>query len=107
VAARIAFPDGTMTVSGLRREAKHGRLEIETIAHKQYVTLSAIQRMRELCRDQPKERGSISENARDVLPYGSSPMGGRKSAPEMSEAKSSATAAMIAAYKLKKRSGNI
>jgi hypothetical protein len=46
VAARRAFPDGTMTASGLRREAKRGRLVIERIAGKDYTTLAHIERMR-------------------------------------------------------------
>src|ERR1700722_9412836 len=50
VAARLAFPDGSMTVSGLRREIAKGRLAYEMIAGKQYTTLADIVRMRELCR---------------------------------------------------------
>lgn len=54
VAAIIAFPDGTMTASGLRREAARGRLIIERIANKDYTTLAQIERMRELCRVEAK-----------------------------------------------------
>jgi hypothetical protein len=50
VAAAQAFPDGTMTASGLRREAGRGRLVIERVAGKDYTTLAHIDRMRELCR---------------------------------------------------------
>src|SRR5205823_5386395 len=50
VAAKVAFPDGSMSASGLRREAKRGRLVIERIAGKDYTTLGCIERMRELCR---------------------------------------------------------
>src|SRR5262249_16168938 len=50
VAASIAFPDGSMTAAGLRREAARGRLIIERIAGKDYTTLAEIGRMRELCR---------------------------------------------------------
>ncbi len=39
VAAAIAFPDGSMSASGLRREAARGRLVIERIAGKDYTTL--------------------------------------------------------------------
>jgi len=49
-AVKIAFPAGGMTVSGLRREHANGRLEIESIAGKQFVTLRAIREMRERCR---------------------------------------------------------
>jgi hypothetical protein len=39
VAAKLAFPDGSMTASGLRREAARGRLLVERIAGKDYTTL--------------------------------------------------------------------
>ena len=39
VAAALAFPDGSMTASGLRRESTRGRLVIERIAGKDYTTL--------------------------------------------------------------------
>jgi hypothetical protein len=54
VAAAIAFPDGTMSAAGLRREAARGRLVIERIAGKDYTTLANIERMRELCRVEAK-----------------------------------------------------
>jgi hypothetical protein len=54
VAAALAYPDGSMTASGLRREAKRGRLVIERTAGKDYTTLANIERMRELCRVQAK-----------------------------------------------------
>ena len=58
VAAALAYPDGSMGASGLRREAAKGRLVIERTAGKDYVTLAEIQRMRERCRVEPKGRGS-------------------------------------------------
>jgi hypothetical protein len=48
VAAALAYPDGSMTASGLRREAARGRLVIERTAGKDYTTLADIERMREL-----------------------------------------------------------
>lgn len=54
LAARIAFPDGSMGVKGLRKERDAGRLVTEIIANKEYTTLAAIVRMRELCRVRPK-----------------------------------------------------
>jgi hypothetical protein len=42
VAAALAYPDGSMTASGLRREAAKGRLLIERTAGKDYTTLGAI-----------------------------------------------------------------
>src|SRR5947207_15387661 len=50
VAAALAFSDGSMTASGLRREAARGRLTIERIAGKDFTTLRAINQMREQCR---------------------------------------------------------
>jgi hypothetical protein len=58
VAAVLAYPDGSMTGTGLRREAKRGRLVIERTAGKDYTTLAAIERMREQCRVAPKDRDS-------------------------------------------------
>ena len=64
-AAKIAFPDGSMTASGLRRESARGRLALERIANKDYTTLEAIRTMRELCRVQAKESDSTNER-RDI-----------------------------------------
>src|SRR5262249_16936167 len=58
VAAALAYPDGSMTASGLRREAKRGRLAIERTAGKDYTTLANIERMRQLCRVEAKALGS-------------------------------------------------
>jgi hypothetical protein len=59
VAAGLAYPDGSMTASGLRREAKRGRLVIERTAGKDYTTLGHINRMREQCRLETKAPASI------------------------------------------------
>src|SRR5262245_53955698 len=64
VAAALAYPDGSMTVSGLRREAKRGRLAIERTAGKDYTTLANIERMRQLCRVQAKAPDSGSDQRR-------------------------------------------
>src|SRR5690242_13251714 len=58
LAAKLAFPGGGMTARGLRRECARGRLVIERIAGKDFTTLASIERMRELCRVNPKERDS-------------------------------------------------
>lgn len=65
IAAELAFPDGSMGASGLRREAARGRLAIERIAGKDYTTLQAIEDMRERCRVEPKATacGSIPRGA--------------------------------------------
>lgn len=86
-AVTIAFPHGGMTVSGLRREIRRGRLACETIAGKQFTTLHDIKEMREKCRDNPKERDSglnpKSETQRGSskgTPHGSSETERKKSA---------------------------
>jgi hypothetical protein len=72
VAAKIAFPQGGITVSGLRREIARGRLEAEEIAGKYFTTLANIKRMREKCRVSVKARAS--GNARhDAKAVGPSP----------------------------------
>src|SRR5262245_25809339 len=65
VAADVAFPDGSMTASGLRREADRGRLVIERIAGKLYTTLAEIERMRTLCRVEARVPafGSVPQDA--------------------------------------------
>ncbi|NLS69604.1 excisionase [Bradyrhizobium brasilense] len=71
VAAAVAFPDGSMTASGLRRENARGRLVIERIAGKDYTTLFHIERMRELCRVEAKGPGSSSKPPDETRPAGS------------------------------------
>lgn len=66
LAASLAFPDGSMTVSGLRREAARNRLVIERIAGKDYTTLAHIERMRELCRASVRAQGSTSEKPKET-----------------------------------------
>ncbi|MDP2294765.1 MAG: excisionase [Pseudolabrys sp.] len=56
VAAKIAFPDGSIGASGLRREASKDHLTIERIAGKDFTTLRHIKEMRELCCVEAKER---------------------------------------------------
>ena len=65
IAAKLAYPDGSMTVSGLRREAAKGRLAIERVAGKDYTTLAAIEDMRVRCRVPQKQPdcGSNQKNA--------------------------------------------
>jgi hypothetical protein len=58
IAARIAFPDGTMGAPGLRKERDAGRLVTEMIAGKEYVTLAAIAEMRKRCRGLRKGHAS-------------------------------------------------
>lgn len=92
-AARIAFPDGSMKLAGLRREIARGRLAYEVIAGKHYTTLADIEDMRRLCRVQVKAPGSASvlRAARTVsslgVPSGSSEIAGARSPQELLQAK--------------------
>ncbi|MET4020353.1 excisionase [Bradyrhizobium sp. S3.2.12] len=52
----MAFPDGSMTARGLRRQIARGHLTYEVIAGKHYTTLADIEEMRKLCRIQAKVR---------------------------------------------------
>jgi hypothetical protein len=77
VAAKLAFPDGSMTASGLRRENRRGRLVIERVAGKDYTTLAYIDAMREQCSIAAKGLACTSdarERTRQAStgPYGSS-----------------------------------
>jgi len=49
-AARLAFPDGSISGAALRRAGRAGKLAIERIAGKDYTTLAHIRAMRERCR---------------------------------------------------------
>jgi hypothetical protein len=80
VAAEIAFPDGTMTKSGLRREMRRGRLVVERIANRHYTTLRDIQQMRALCRDDQKARDSTRVSEKDASPSTSFATAEKKSA---------------------------
>ena len=77
IAAALAYPDGSMTASGLRLEAGRGRLVIERTAGKDYTTLAAIERMRALCRVPQKESGSgcAPKSETRTAPSASAPYG--------------------------------
>src|ERR1700730_6398029 len=62
VAAKLAFPDGSLPASALRRMITAGKLEGEFIAGKWFTTLSAVERMRSRCRVSAKDRTSTSSN---------------------------------------------
>src|SRR5688572_10008992 len=97
IAAKLAFPDGSMKASGLRKEAKRGRLVIERIAGRDYVTLENIERMREQCRVEPKPSAStsVSESAQQEKASGSS---------STETFRSALGAAKMSANRLKRRS---
>jgi hypothetical protein len=60
IAAKIAFPDGTMGTAGLRSERDAGRLVTEMIAGKEFVTIASILDMRLKCRGLRKGKPSAS-----------------------------------------------
>lgn len=60
VAAALAFPDGSMSTAGLRRESKRGRLTTMRIAGKDYTTLAYIEEMKERCLVKANQQGSGS-----------------------------------------------
>src|SRR5262249_41640245 len=62
ITAQIAFPDGSIGVSGLRREIERGNLRVEQIAGKTFTTLANIEDMRKKCAIPTKGRESSSEN---------------------------------------------
>ena len=102
VAAAFAFPDGTMTASGLRREAARGRLVIERIAGKDYTTLANIERMRELCRVEVKAP-DCGSNLRVATRKGR-----LSGAPSMSSGTDRPSAALVSAKaKLNKLKGSL
>jgi hypothetical protein len=73
VAAAIAFPDGSMSASGLRREAARGRLVIERIAGKDFTTLANISEMRQRCHVEARDRAyGVGLPAKENPPSGSS-----------------------------------
>jgi hypothetical protein len=99
-ALKLAFPHGGMTVSGLRRERDRNRLVVETIAGKEFTTLAAIARMRQLCRSEAKGRdcGSIpGDPTKTAAPPGLS---------ETAQSSAALASARDSISKLKERSPN-
>jgi hypothetical protein len=72
VAARLAFPDGSMSVSALRRLVVAGKITHEFIAGKYFVTLAAIEEFRASCRVQAKAPASNCKPEKVEPPSGSS-----------------------------------
>ena len=94
-AAKLAFPDGALTESGLQTEFRKGNLECERIAGKLFTTLNNIKRMRERCRESQRARGSICANEGEGRPFGSF---------SMEQLKSAQVAASLIATRLKSSS---
>jgi hypothetical protein len=72
VIAKIAFPDGSMSVSALRRMGISGHLIIERIAGKDFTTLANIEEMRTSCRVKPTAPDCISKSVQVAPRSGSS-----------------------------------
>ncbi|WP_156453964.1 excisionase [Methylobacterium sp. CCH5-D2] len=71
VAAALAFPDGGVTVSGLRRERDAGRLATFFVAGKEFTTLKDIASMVATCRGRAPSsvaRGLGSGSTREEEP---------------------------------------
>jgi hypothetical protein len=62
IAAQVAFPDGSVSVSSLRREIGRGNLRAEMIAGKIFTTLANIDDMRTKCAVPTKAPDSSSES---------------------------------------------
>ena len=62
VAAQLGFPDGSMTAASLRRLAAAEKIDHERISGRYYVTLAAIEEMRERCRVRAKAPELNSKN---------------------------------------------
>jgi hypothetical protein len=71
-AARIAFPDGSLSLSAMRREAARGRLTTYRIAGKDFTTLADIEELKTTCRVQAKVRDCTSRKPKIDAGSGSS-----------------------------------
>ena len=87
LAAKLGFPDGSVTASALRREAARGRLVIERIAGRDYTTLHQIEAMRQLCRVGAKDLDFTLNNAPIVPPSIASDTGDESSALDSARAR--------------------
>lgn len=94
-AAAIAFPDNSVKANTLMTEHKRGRLVLEMIGKRWFVTLRAILEMRKLCRVVVNRPAFGSELGPAVRPSTSS---------STTAARSAQAAALIAAERRKKLS---
>jgi hypothetical protein len=79
-AAALGFPDGSMSVAALRREAAAGRLAVYAIAGKHFTTLADIQEMKTSCRVQARGQGSHCSKPKAGPRSGTSETGNEPSA---------------------------
>lgn len=110
-AARVAFPDGSMTVSGLRNEIRKGNLEASKVAGRIWTTLNKIERMMTRCSiteaagDAVRDRSSTCATPSDPVAHGD----GSSSTAGPADSASSAAQAHLRkiAHGLRKPSRNI
>jgi hypothetical protein len=69
-AAALGFPDGSMSVAALRREAAAGHLTVYRIAGKHFTTLNDIEGLKAICRVDPKDQDSLSSKPKAAPPSG-------------------------------------
>lgn len=80
-AVDIFFYEGSgITVSSLRREHKRGRLQVFTIAGKQFTTLAYLRQMMEACQEVPKT-GGPAPSPYAATPPAAPPAGSSETAP--------------------------
>jgi hypothetical protein len=93
-AARLAYPDGSMTASGLRKLGKQNLLRVERTRNRDYTTLRAIEEMRQAsCRNAQGDPASGS-NLQPTTSKASSDAA-RRGSSEMTERAKSARAALL------------
>ena len=96
-AASIAFPDGSMTESGLRKEWRRDRLDVYVIAGKQYTTLRSIREMIERCRAAATQKVPVcgsNPNERNAMEPSSGQSGVSATTEDLSDAQDSALRAV-------------
>jgi hypothetical protein len=80
IAARLAFPDGSLSVAALRRLAADGLLTIIAVRGKHFTTLADIEEMKTKCRVQAKDPGSSYRRPKTDNGSGSSATASARSA---------------------------
>lgn len=85
-AAEVAFPNGSMTGKGLRREGLRGRLAIMRINGKLFTTLADIQEMCRQCRDAQKALDSGRNQNGDAATTSNAPYGSSSTMEDLKEA---------------------
>jgi hypothetical protein len=88
LAAKEAFPPGTMTAAILRKEGSRGNLDIMRIGGRLFTTLADIEEMKRRCRLKPRDRDCGSSPATEGGTASASPASGssRTETPELAQA---------------------